>query len=287
MNKFILSILLFLFSCFSVHGKIREVSDLSEFEQAVYQLKENSLVIFDVDDTLIIPGDRILRTGNAAVMNRLVREILNNHALVPIDKYPEDYLHSQVLLGWGGILIDQKVLTLIKYMQEKHIKVIALTNVGTGPFGTIQSQEDLRFEELTQVGIDFSQAFPHHPYLVFPALAVVESSPPVFKQGILFSAYVPKGEVLRAFLKHMKWKPTHILFVDDRKKQIDSVEAVMQEEGIEVTSFYYQAVKHMPRELDEKLGEFQFKYLAEHGVWLNDEKAKKLLDQAEKMPCER
>jgi hypothetical protein len=38
----------------------------------------------------------------------------------------------------------------------------------------------------------------------------------------------------------------------------------------------------MPRELDEKLGEFQFKHLAERGVWLNDEdKVKELLNKSE------
>src|ERR1700730_5911176 len=100
--KYIVLCLLFYSSIAS--SKIIEVYDLSKVEEEISSC------------------DKILHSTNQMAANRLVDEILNNSQFVPIGKYPENFLESQILLKWKPVLVDAKTPLIIKKMQEKGVR---------------------------------------------------------------------------------------------------------------------------------------------------------------------
>lgn len=260
-------------------GVIIPVHDLVQFEQMALSLSENDLVLWDVDYTLILPKDRVLRYCNRQVYLRLIREILNNPDILPWDKYPENYLSSKRLLTSKHMLIDTRSPELVSALQSKKIKTIALTAAGTGPFGIIPSLEDWRIKDLLGLGFDFTPAFSQIKCLLFPEFDP-HDSPPLFKEGILFSSAYPKGGILALFLQKINWKPKKVIFIDDCLNFIKSVELAMKNAGIDFIGYYYMAADKLPSEVDEKVGEYQFLHFAQYGEWLSDEEA------AQKLPLE-
>ena len=279
MRLIFFTVLSFLLHLSSLEGIVNEIHDFSLIAQQINQMDEQSLVVFDIDNTLMIPKDHILRPCNVVLFNRLFQNFLNNPKIVERNKYPPNYLSSQLILGWNPELIDPTVASLIKEIQDKKIKVIALTNTQTGPFGAIKLMEDLRFIHLFKLGIDFRQAFYKELQLVFPEAAIKGGTFPIYKRGILFTANATKGKVLKAFLKKIHWKPKSLFFIDDNKIFIDSVEKEMKKMGIDVTSFHFKGLELLPCEIDEKIAEFQFDYLVKNGKWIHDQEAKTLLYQ--------
>jgi hypothetical protein len=61
------------------------------------------------------------------------------------------------------------------------------------------------------------------------------------------------------------------------------VESALNELNIEFLGLHYVAAEKNSKNLDEKLGTFQFLHLVEEGEWLTDEKAREKLKQLN--PC--
>lgn len=262
--------------CGSAWALVVPVQDLISFEQELSRLDENALVLLDVDYTLIVPKDKILRNSNKQLLQQLSREILNNPKIMPEDKYAEDYLSSTVLFTAKHTLIDPQSVSLVKSIQKKGIKIIALTAASTGVYGVIPSMEDWRIDDLRGLGFDFTLAFPKFKIVTFPEYNDVDS-PPLFKEGVLFSGGYPKGHVLKTFLNKIQWKPKKVIFIDDNMSFIRSVEMAMTAAGIEFLGFHYKAAANLPCKVNIEVAELQIRTLAQHGLWLSDDQAEALL----------
>lgn len=271
MKKIIYLFFLVLSLTASLIAAITSTQGLEPFEKALLSADRETLVIFDVDETLIIPQDMILRPCNQDFLQHCFNTLIYNPAIS--EKYSGDYLISKTLSKIKYVLVDAKMPALIRGLQQKGIKVIALTAMQTGPFGVIPCMEDWRIQQLKELMIDFQFAFPSHFYLKFPTLR----GAPVFKQGILCSSQTSKGEALLAFLDAIKWLPKKILFIDDKLNFLLSVESAAEKRQIDFQGFHYLAAKSYPGKLNEELAKFQFRYLAEQGEWLSDEEAQKAL----------
>jgi Protein of unknown function (DUF2608) len=274
-------LILYTFLCAAqAFGVIYETSDLEGLKKEIQTLDAADLVIFDVDNTLLIHNDAILRPRGKLLNDRLLQTVLNNERISK--KYPEGYLLSQVFSKLNSSLLDPEIVSIIKSLQHRNIKTIAFTAVGTGQLGIIPDMMDWRIKTLKSLDIYFQTAFPHIPSLLFADFKE-KLSLPGFKEGILFSALYPKGDVLKVFIQLLNWKPRKILFMDDKMHFLKSVEQAAQELGIDFVGLYYTASYNAPGYLDEKLAEFQFHYLAEQGRWLNDAEARKMLEQKSSM----
>jgi proline iminopeptidase len=252
------------------------VKNLEDFSEAINELTENDMVIFDVDNTLILPRDLILRTENQGFLTKLSEEILINPEIVIPDKWDRNYLSSKTLLSAESMIVDPKIPSLIKKLQEKGVKTIALTAMQTGAHGLIESMEDWRIQQLKLHGIDFSATFPELDFLAFDEISR-ENSHPTFKSGVLSSGSHTKGEVLIAFLVHLNWKPKRIFMVDDKIEYLETVRFELETIDVDFRGFHYTAVEHLTSTLDENVARLQFQYLALYGEWLSDQQAKATL----------
>ncbi len=161
---------------------------------------------------------------------------------------------------------------------DKNIKYIALTAADTGKLGQIESMEDWRIQTLNDLGFDFSNSFPDIQPIIFKDLPSTRNPATfaTYKKGILFSSDIPKGVVLKAFLAGIKEQFKHIIFVDDLRNNLDSVESFCQEAGLTYQGFEYTA-NAISLPLDEKRVNFQIDTLINKNKWLSDIDADKEL----------
>jgi hypothetical protein len=262
-------IVIFLLFCTDVSAIILEASSLEVIEQEIQQLDDDALVVFDVDYTLIVPNDLILTPCGEIYFQEFVKKLRTLEARGEI-------LGSQIALQSQVSLVDEKILDLLARLKEKKIKTIALTAMLTGQYGLIPNVEDWRFKQLNTLEINFDWSFPSVDSITLHEFEG-KQSPPVFKQGVLASAKYPKGQVLVEFLKQIQWKPSKIIFVDDRMEFIESVETELSKEEIPLISFHYLAAKNLPCPFDQQIADFQLEHLLQKDEWLSDEEAKQLL----------
>lgn len=245
-------------------GTVFEAPNLDILEKHIEYLDKDSLVVFDVDRTILVPTNLIFTPSGEHHFSNFLKKLKEMGE-------DEKKVCSQIALQGKVCLIDKKILHILTTLKEKNIKTIALTAIPTGRFGLVPSAESWRVHQLISLGIDFDWSF-NIDSIVFDEFTG-NGCIPVFKQGVIASAKHPKGQVLCAFLKRIGWRPSQVLFVDDRLDYIDSVESELTKENIEHTSFHYTAALSSEEMFDQKLADFQFEYLIKNDIWLSDEEA--------------
>lgn len=262
-----LTLALGLITSSSASADMAEAPNFEAIEAELLSLDQDALVVFDVDFTLIVPEDKMLRPSGEKYLREITQEKLRGYSKEKIDE-----LTSQVMLQSRVRLTDVKSLELLDLLQQKGIKTVALTAIRTGEYGAIPSMEDWRVQQLRRLGIDFAYSFPGVNPIVFSEFQGKGPSP-AFSQGIICTVRYKKGQVLKAFLEHLNWKPSKVVFVDDRLDCLQSVETEMDLLGIPTMGFLYTAETGKNERIDEEIADFQINTLLEEGRWLSDDDA--------------
>lgn len=259
-----------------LNAVIHDVPNLNKFEESLQTLDQHSLVLFDVDETLIVPKDQILNPYMKDLWYQYAKETIHNPEIVLPGKYHDSYFIEQIFSQMEYEVVDPKVIEIIRSLQCRKIKTIAFTRMFTGAFGPIPSMEDWRLDHLKKHHIDFSNAFPQHQEIQIDVKSTRITS--LFKKGVLCANKQAKGPVLLAFLENLKWKPSKILLIDNRLDYLQSVESSLEGTGIEFIGFYYRDVENRPHDVKEDIARFQLLHLAKTSEWLSDEKAQRAME---------
>ena len=251
-----------------LNGIILEIENLDKFEEVVQKLGCKSLVLFDVDYTLLTPKDASLKPCGKDLRRKYL------HGLDPKQR---EYLQSILALESEEELIDSSLPLLIKRLQKNKIHLIGLTALETGEYGKIKQLEDWRINQLKKFKIDFSSEFQGYNPIHLTECTSYNNHYPLFKNGVIFSNRQSKGEVLAIFLQKIGWMPNKIVFIDDSINQIKSVELAAEKLDIAFIGFHYTAAEKNSCGFEPLLGEFQFKNLVDNEIWINESKAIELL----------
>jgi hypothetical protein len=243
MKKIIGFIFMILTCCHNTcFAEITQTNEIKVIEENLASIDPDALVIFDVDDVLIMPKDQILQSAHREYINQL------NTSLFAEEKESE-LLWSIIFAQRSSIPVDTKMINMINTLQSKGIKVLALTHAMTGKFGNISSMKDWRNDELISHGYDFQKSWKGMQDNTFNRLekptnhlASEVSSPPMFFKGIIFTE-IDKGEALEAFLNHYKLKFKKIIFIDDKKKNLESVEKITTKLNIPFVGIEYTSLE--------------------------------------------
>jgi hypothetical protein len=277
MKKKFLVLIVFWSLSFHISALILEAPHLDPFEKIVNSSDQETLVLFDVDETLLVAKDRILRPCAREFFKKRVGEILENSENVPQGKFNEDYLLGHILARIEYEVVDSKILFIIESLQRKNIKAIAFTRMNTGPCGIIPSLEEWRIEHLKKHSIDFSQAFPQFPELIIEDLESSGRSA-LFKSGVLCANKQNKGPVLAAFLDQIGFKPSRVIFIDNRMDYLESVEESLRNKEIDFVGFHYTDVEDRLCLINEKLADYQIEHLIKTDIWLSEKEALEILE---------
>ncbi len=257
-----------IFSFELLNSLVIETNRLSQIKE---HLEEEVLIVFDIDNTLIEPMQKL--GSDQWAWNR-VREL----NAMGID---ESNAFMQTMDEWRQIHRITKMQTLekdtpdiIKELQSQGYLIIGLT--------TREPQDaDLTIRELKEVGIDLAST------------AISDENRDIqlkkmarFTQGILFTTLENKKSIaLKEFLNQVQYRPKKLLFVDDKLSHVKDLEEFCEREKIDYIGVRYGVSDSHVAAFDPVIAKLQWFFLQHI---LSDEEAKVLKEiRSEKILTEK
>lgn len=266
------------FPVFAIHTQITSLKDLS---QELQSADEKTLIVFDVDEVLITTEDHFIHPYAGHIFLKLAGELIQKTEIEE-EKIELIKTLSLSLSEPKRVIVEEMAPEFIRSLQQRGLKVIALTACPSGDYGLIPKVECWRVEHLRSLGIDFSSSFSTISPLSLSDIASQGRSPPVFEEGILFSGVLlskgyTKGEVLAEFLKQANFHPEKVIFIDDSIHYLDSVQTAVQAAGIEFKGYQYLGAERFFKKTNEEVLRYQLDHLIHKKEWLSDEEIQRRL----------
>lgn len=239
---------------------IQKIDSIKEISNQLLQSSKRDLIVWDVDDVLFTPSDKVLQPGYPFFPHPLDK-------IKQLSSPRKEKMMSRIYTQTKMQLIESEFLNLFWQLKQKEIKTLALTAFETPSFGIIQDTVEKRLQELNSFGFDFSSSFPN--YSCFHLEEGFPSRSPFFKKGVLFSAPHAKGNVLNAFLEHISYSPSQLWVIDDCEKNLHSILKSVKLKG-RIHCLHYRGAEHLPKSTDREMGLFQVNHLLKTGAWLSD-----------------
>lgn len=283
--KYLLAFLLFIYNVEALEqSNIHIVKTVAEIESYIKDhYDDQTCIVFDVDYVLITGKDKIFRPCGEKkglrkqLFNSLKEKTLNKYKIIDGKKIPlYEYLMNVLIFMTKNECVDSQLASFIVKLQKK-FPVIALTHNESGPIGLISSQSTKKINDLKEIGIEFKNAFFCPERIILNQVSSKEGLYPVYDKGVLFTNGVKKGEVLKAFLISQNYKPKKLIFIDDRKEYLESVNNALNSLGVSFIGLHFTQLIDREQKIEKALAEYQFNFLLENEIWLDDELAEKNL----------
>jgi len=253
----------------NVINPLQKINNLTSVLDVLKCSDQDTLVIFDIDDVLIMPieEDDFRHPCRLNLLN-LIMNVMNKDQKV--------FLESIIFANTKRVLVDRLILTILDYLKLNKISTIALTATGSGRFGVIPRIENFRIKELNNAGISFTNLNKLNDnyfandlknyYKVFSKASGI----PCLKSGIIFAAGIDKGSVLKHILYKYNYIPKKIIFIDDYLYNVASIQQLCIKLKISFYGFHYKATSLLPLPIiNEQLETIRFKILKNEHKWLN------------------
>lgn len=269
MLHYILLPFIFLHAPFCLSATIIEAKTIQEVEDIFECLTPQSLLIWDIDHTLIYPKDKILGYRNEPLAFELSLRYLNRSNN---QKWTD--LITSILTQCSYQLVNPHLVNLISLLQTKQIPTMAFTALRTGCFGKIESMETWREKQLNTLGIDFTSFLSKCRSQRWEG-TTFQTYKPRFQNGILYSDRLDKGVVFEQFFPEINSQPDVVVFVDDTLQCLKSVAGVLEKLNIPFIGIHYLECSGISLKANPEIANFQYQTLADKEIWLSDEEAEK------------
>jgi Protein of unknown function (DUF2608) len=236
-----------------------EIIEVSHIDELLKYATQETLVIFDIDDTLLLPVQTL---GNDVSFE------------CRINQYQEKGLSKsealeKSLAEWEAIrhltqmkVVEEQAPIVVKELQSKGIVVMGMTTQGLA----LATRTVL---QLNSLGIDLSLTCPSQNDYYF-----INGHGVLFRKGILFTAGTHKGHALLRFFKEIDFYPKKILFINDKCSHLIEVENVI---GISFLGLRYAYGDERVASFSQEIFNTQWKYSTFEHI-LSDEEAIQILN---------
>lgn len=260
MKKFFLTALVYLsiFLTPLLSGKIIEVA---HFNQLANFITDDTLVLVDIDDTLLIPCQTLGTDAWFCERLKHYKTIECNHEIA-LDR---------ALADWEGIrhltkikIVETGSEKIVDQLQKKNVTLMGLTTQGL-------ALTTRTINQLLSLAIDLSKTAPtKKDYYFYNHQGIL------FRKGILFTSGSPKGEAVLLFLNLIDFHPKHIVFINDKATHLKDVETIVEEKGIRFTGLRYSYSDNRVSSYRSDIANIQWNHSSFNHI-LSDEEAEKLL----------
>lgn len=259
MRKFkLILFVLFLFSSMYVFSEIIEISSI---EDILPHIDSETLVVFDIDNTLITPKQML---GADKWFQNTIHHYIK-------EGYSSEEAHIKLLPTFINIqkmtevaLVEPIISSIIHTLQKKGHFVMALT-------ARHSELAHKTVEQLASVNICFSKNPP-----MCKRLKLNSYYPLSYVEGILFVSRRNKGQLLFALAKELNFEIQKICFVDDKLIYLQQMDQVCKQNRIPFIGFRYKGCDERANKFDPDIANVQLKYL---GEILSNEDANKILQE--------
>lgn len=242
----------------SLCGYIVETPHFKDLEKYA---SHNSLIVLDIDDTLLIPAQTL---GNDVWF----RYRLEKHKKE--GKAPAQAL-ALAVEEWEGVrhltkmnLVEKDTDTIVASLQDKGYSIIGLTTQA-------HSLAACTVQQLATNNIDLSRTAPSKNDHYF-----INKLGNLFHKGILFTSGTPKGPSLLKLLDHLEISPQTVVFINDKAEHLLEVKNALQQRGIDFIGLRYSFCDERIQNFNKDIAEIQWKHSTFERI-LSDEEASLLL----------
>ncbi len=250
MNRILVFFLTCTSCCINGFSMINEIKSFKEVENYFNQQPDKTLGVFDIDETLLITKNPAYRRKSFSPYRQAIKDLTSG-----LSDDQKMVLLNLMLIRGGHVLIEKETPVILGRIQEQGVKMIALTAAMTGKLEEVLLEER-RWLDLKQEEIDFSKSFPHHSQLVFENLKPLNGSYPMFYKGILLTcgdftknkSFNSKADLLLEFFQQVKWMPTRVVFVDDKREHLEWMESILTKKYPEIAfvGLHYLGAEALP-----------------------------------------
>ncbi|MBI2742897.1 MAG: DUF2608 domain-containing protein [Chlamydiales bacterium] len=254
-----------------------EIKEIDRISSILPDIEEETLVLLDIDETLI--ETPIMLGGKA--WRRYARNILNK------SKGEEEAtrIHDKLTYFIAGqvpyIAIEDEVYGCFTEFKTKNASVFGFTARGREHWYDMPSPdgEALGVLHLKQAGIE-----------LYPSSVIADEAlflHPSYGQNIFFAYPLEdKGDLILELFAGTSYRPSKVVFVDDKLDHARSVDSALKSLGIPAVCFHYTHVDSY-RPFDAMIAHIQLeKLLFENRTLSNDEAAALKSKYADKNPDE-
>lgn len=226
-----------------IEAKILETKHV---EDVLPLIDENTWFLVDLDNCMF-QGAQALGHANwfyDQLQKRLEKGMSREEAIA--DAYP-DWVKTQKVCNVKPL--EENFVPLLLMLQSKNITIMGLTH-------RQPSVADSTARQVSSLGFDFLTTAPSKDSFVVPA-----KTPTLYFQGILFVGdYNKKIDIFEPFLSLIKKNPKKIVFIDDKRKNVEELEGLTKC-GIEYIGVHYTAIEDSKPVYFPDVAEFQYKFL--------------------------
>lgn len=216
--------LLFLLLSLPAAAEVVEIESMKEIQP---KLEPGTLVVFDIDNTLVEPLGNI---GSDQWYYYLVKAVARDDA-----KLTPEQAEEKAAEVWTRTLgtvtvkpVEELTPPLIRHIQARGLKTMALTARG-------REDAAATFAQLKAIGVDLASQPVH-------GKDRDAEEKGFYSRGVFFAGEGPdKGVALARFLKAIGLAPKAVVFVDDKPHHAKNVDRALTAAGIPVTAFRYGA----------------------------------------------
>ena len=237
------------------------------------KVNANSLVIIDMDDTIITPQDNFFRFDSGINKYHSFIVDLMESKTYQGNKFSDSEFNdliSNFCLKRKTMLVEAGWPYFINRLLSSNASVIILTSViNLGKFGVIDNMINWRLNELNSFNINLSKQINGLNNIEFND-GFKEG---YFKDGILFTGKFSKGEILTLFLTKTKLSPDKIIVIDDKIANLRDIDQFMAEYKLSLESYLYRGVEKISGQPIELITQTQIYNLINGHRWLSDAEA--------------
>lgn len=234
-------VLILLLLCAFVHAEILECG---QFEKIHNYIGKGTLILFDIDDTLIVPKQMLGSDEWFGHRCRFYREkgLEQGKAL------------EKALAEWEAIrhitemeLVEEGAVQIIKELQEKGVRCMGFTTQGLA-LATRTAQQ------LQSFGIDLKKSIPFQD----DCYLEVDNHGVLFRNGIFFTSGTNKGKAFFALCDKMGYTPRRILFINDKYSHLRELEKVAEERNVNFIGLRYGYSDSRKKNFSWEIADMQF-----------------------------
>ena len=262
-------------SAFEASAEIVQASSVNDIKAYTSQFEsKDTLVLFDLDYVLFVPRDRVLRYAGEENNYRskhfkaIFKDFQGKEIPLGKDKVPmAEYLISQILSSSKVELVSLDMPNFVNELDSKKMAVVGFTANSSGKYGIVQNEAELHLSRLNSLGYHFKDNGD-----------LLKGEFPECISRVIFANKADKGKVLLGFLKQLNKNYKNIIFVDDRLKNLTSVQNIVKDHEINYLGVHYTELKDKNEVLNQDIADKQFQVLSQEYIWLSDDEAQARLN---------
>jgi hypothetical protein len=249
----------FSFLFFTALALCAEIYEAPRFCDIEKYVDAETLLIFDIDDTLLIPSQTL---GTDVWFRHQFQQNKLDECGDSLDK---------TLALWEAIrhltriqVVETGSEQVVQQLQELGISMMGLTTQGLGLATRTVNQ-------LRSLDFDLSKTAPRQEDCYFlNGLGVL------YRKGILFTSGTPKGKALLKFWEMAGLHPKRVVFLNDKRTHLEEVEHSLSEAGIPFIGLRYSYSDERIERFRPEIADIQLSYSSFNRI-LSDAEAEDIL----------